>query len=204
MKPVIHLEVPGDARKVLLHCCCAPCSSAIVECLLDNGVRPTLFFCNPNIYPREEYERRKTECIRHARRLGLDFVDDDYDHDGWVAEMCGLEGEPERGARCLRCFTTRLRRAARYAADHGFALFTTTLASSRWKDLNQINMAGRVVAGEVPGVVFWEQNWRRGGLQERRRELIAAYDFYNQTYCGCEYSMRSAAEHHPTISPDKK
>ena len=72
MKPVIHLDVPGDAREVLLHCCCAPCSSAIVECLLDNGVRPTLFFCNPNIYPREEYERRKTECIRHARRLGLD------------------------------------------------------------------------------------------------------------------------------------
>ena len=61
-----------------------------------------------------------------------------------------------------------------------------------------------MAAGEVPGVVFWEQNWRRGGLQERRRELIAAYDFYNQTYCGCEYSMRSAAEHHPTISPDKK
>lgn len=115
MKPEIHLDVPGGVKNVLLHCCCAPCSSAIVECLLDNGVCPTLFFCNPNIYPREEYERRKAECIRHAGRLGLDFVDADYDHDGWVAEMRGLENEPERGARCLRCFTSRLRRTARYA-----------------------------------------------------------------------------------------
>ena len=113
MKPEIHLDVPGGVKNVLLHCCCAPCSSAIVECLLDNGVRPTLFFCNPNIYPREEYERRKAECIRHAGRLGLDFVDADYDHDGWVAEMRGLENEPERGERCLRCFTSRLRRTAR-------------------------------------------------------------------------------------------
>ena len=77
MKPEIHLDVPGGVKNVLLHCCCAPCSSAIVECLLDNGVCPTLFFCNPNIYPREEYERRKAECIRHAGRLGLDFVDAD-------------------------------------------------------------------------------------------------------------------------------
>ena len=173
MKPEIHLDVPGGVKNVLLHCCCAPCSSAIVECLLDNGVCPTLFFCNPNIYPREEYERRKAECIRHAGRLGLDFVDADYDHDGWVAEMRGLENEPERGARCLRCFTS-------------------TLASSRWKDLNQINEAGRAAAIEVPGVDFWEQNWRKGGLQERRRELIAEYCFYNQTYCGCEYSLRAA------------
>lgn len=192
MKPEIHLDVLGGVKKVLLHCCCAPCSSAIVECLLDNGVRPTLFFCNPNIYPREEYERRKAECIRHAGRLGLDFVDVDYDHDGWVAEMCGLENEPERGARCLRCFTSRLRRTAHYAGEQGFGLFTTTLASSRWKDLNQINAAGRTAAIEVPGVDFWEQNWRKSGLQERRRELIAEYCFYNQTYCGCEYSLRAA------------
>ena len=192
MKPEIHLDVPGGVKNVLLHCCCAPCSSAIVECLLDNGVCPTLFFCNPNIYPREEYERRKAECIRHAGRLGLDFVDADYDHDGWVAEMRGLENEPERGARCLRCFTSRLRRTARYAGEQGFSLFTTTLASSRWKDLNQINEAGRAAAIEVPGFDFWEQNWRKGGLQERRRELIAEYCFYNQTYCGCEYSLRAA------------
>lgn len=194
MKPNVKLEVPNGRREVLLHCCCAPCSSAIVECLLDNGIRPTLFFYNPNIYPRGEYDRRKAECIRHAERLGLDFVGGDYDHDRWVRAMCGLEREPERGARCLRCFIDRLRVAARYAAEHGFDLFTTTLASSRWKSLDQINEAGRVAAGEMPGVMFWEQNWRKGGLQERRRELIAEYCFYNQSYCGCEYSMRPAAE----------
>ena len=194
MKPVLRPEVPEGQRVVLLHCCCAPCSSAIVECLLDNGIRPTLFFYNPNIYPREEYERRKAECIRHAERLGLDFVDGDYDHALWQDAVQGLEGEPERGARCLRCFIVRLRVAARYAAAHGFRVLATTLASSRWKNLDQINEAGRTAAGEVEGVTFWEQNWRKGGLQERRRELIAEYRFYNQTYCGCEYSLRNSEE----------
>lgn len=194
MKPVLRPEVPEGQREVLLHCCCAPCSSAIVECLLDNGIRPTLFFYNPNIYPREEYERRKAECIRHAERLGLDFIDGDYDHTLWQDAVRGLEGEPERGARCLRCFIVRLRVAARYAAAHGFRVLATTLASSRWKNLDQINEAGRTAAGEVEGVTFWEQNWRKGGLQERRRELIAEYRFYNQIYCGCEYSLRNSEE----------
>ncbi|MCD7711003.1 MAG: epoxyqueuosine reductase QueH [Porphyromonadaceae bacterium] len=192
MKPVIHLTVPGGVREVLLHCCCAPCSSAIVECLLDNDVRPTLFFCNPNIFPEEEYLRRKNECVRHATALGLAFVDADDNHDRWVAEMQGLEEEPERGRRCLRCFTMRLRETARYAAEHGFSLFATTLASSRWKDLAQIRAAGCAVAAEFPGVEFWDRNWRKEGLQERRRELIAAYRFYNQSYCGCDYSLRGA------------
>ena len=194
MKPVLRPKVPEGRREVLLHCCCAPCSSAIVECLLDNGIRPTLFFYNPNIYPREEYERRKAECIRHAERMRLDFVDGDYDHTLWQDAVRGLEGEPERGARCLRCFIVRLRVAARYAAAHGFRVLATTLASSRWKNLDQINEAGRTAAGEVEGVTFWEQNWRKGGLQERRRELIAEYRFYNQIYCGCEYSLRNSEE----------
>ncbi|MBQ8424231.1 MAG: epoxyqueuosine reductase QueH [Coprobacter sp.] len=190
MKPRVNLEVPGGADRVLLHCCCAPCSSAIVECLLDNGVRPTLYFYNPNIYPEEEYQRRKSECVRHATLLGLEVIDADYEHERWLGDIRGLEHEPERGARCLRCFVVRLRATALYAATHGYGVITTTLASSRWKVLDQINEAGRSAVADVPDVIFWEQNWRRGGLQERRRELIAEYAFYNQTYCGCEYSMR--------------
>ncbi len=190
MKSKITLNVPGDCKDVLLHCCCAPCSSAIVECMLYNNIRPTLYFCNPNIYPMDEYLRRKDECERHAHLLGLDVVDADYDHDAWVDAMRGFEQEPERGARCLRCFTTRLRATAQYAVRHGFSVITTTLASSRWKSLEQINAAGRMAVADFPTVCYWEQNWRKGGLQERRRELIAEYAFYNQNYCGCEYSMR--------------
>ena len=186
----IQSPLPGDSR-VLLHSCCAPCSSAIVECMMANGLRPTVFYYNPNIYPREEYDIRKQEAIRFTTSLGLDFVDADYDHSAWLDDVQGLEGEPERGRRCLQCFTLRLTATARYAARHGFRVFTTTLASSRWKSLDQINEAGRRAAALCPGTIFWEQNWRKGGLQERRNQLLREYGFYNQQYCGCEFSLRA-------------
>ena len=183
--------------KVLLHTCCAPCSSAIIECLMQNGIRPTIYYCNPNIFPREEYEIRKDECTRYAQALGLDIVDADYDHENWLEAVKGLEDEPERGGRCLRCFKLRLLRTAEYAQANGFKVITTTLASSRWKSLDQINEAGEwackeVSAGhDVPEVVWWDRNWRKGGLQERRLQIIKEYAFYNQLYCGCEFSQNS-------------
>ena len=249
---------------VLLHTCCAPCSSAIIEALLLNGITPVIYYCNPNIYPQEEYEIRKNECTRYAESLGLEIVDADYDHDNWLAQMKGLENEPERGGRCLKCFKLRLLRTAEYARQRGIKVITTTLASSRWKSLDQINEAGEwacrqltsiydsrlgedgFTAGrvfEAPGrfsavssasarcsenieaaatpdpnesewsacptgavgdsrlgvdmvppgnaVTWWNINWRKGGLQERRLEIIRQYGFYNQLYCGCEFSMRN-------------
>lgn len=183
--------VPGGEDKVLLHTCCAPCSSAIVECLLQHGIRPTIFYCNPNIYPLEEYLKRKDECTRYARSLRLEIVDADYDHEGWLVCVKGLEGEPERGARCLKCFRMRLRKTAEYARDHGFKVITTTLASSRWKSLEQIEAAGLDACADIPDVTFWTQNWRKGGLSERRVAIIKEMNFYNQTYCGCEFSLRN-------------
>ena len=88
----------------------------------------------------------------------------------------------------VQCFKMRLLQTARYALEHGFTTFTTTLASSRWKSLEQINEAGRWASEQVEGVTFWEQNWRKGGLQERRNQLLKEYGFYNQQYCGCEFS----------------
>lgn len=184
------LEVPHGTDKVLLHTCCAPCSSAIIECMMRHGIRPTIYYCNPNIFPLEEYLIRKDECARYARSLDLDIIDADYDHERWKQEVRGLEGEPERGARCLICFKLRLVTAARYAHVHGFPVMTTTLMSSRWKSLEQINEAGRFATSLFPDVTWWEQNWRKGGLSERRVEIIKEYRFYNQQYCGCEYSMR--------------
>ncbi len=177
-------------KKVLLHSCCAPCSSAIIEWMLKNGIRPTVFYYNPNIYPREEYEIRKAEAIRFVTAQGLDFVDADYDYEHWRKAVVGLEQEPERGKRCLQCFTLRLMETAKYGVEHGFEAFTTTLASSRWKSLEQINEAGRRAASQYPSIVFWDQNWRKGGLQERRNQLLKEYGFYNQQYCGCEFSMQ--------------
>ena len=179
----------NDAREVLLHACCAPCSSAIIECLMFNNIRPTVFYYNPNIYPFEEYEIRKQESIRQVTALGLKWIDGDYNHSQWAACVVGLEGEPERGARCLQCFKMRLKAAAQCAVDEGIDVFTTTLASSRWKSLPQIETAGKWAQEQVPGSLFWAQNWRKGGLQERRNFLLHEGAFYNQLYCGCEYSM---------------
>lgn len=264
MKKKSEIQAPMGETTVLLHTCCAPCSSAIIEALLLNGITPVIYYCNPNIYPQEEYEIRKNECTRYAESLGLEIVDADYDHDNWLAQMKGLENEPERGGRCLKCFKLRLLRTAESARQRGIKVITTTLASSRWKSLDQINEAGEwacrqltsiydsrlgvevFTAGrvfEAPGrfsavssasarcsenieaaaapdpnesewsacptgavgdsrlgvdmvppgnaVTWWNINWRKGGLQERRLEIIRQYGFYNQLYCGCEFSMRN-------------
>ena len=184
--------VPEACREVLLHACCAPCSSAIVEWMLGHGVRPTIFYYNPNIFPLEEYEIRKNESKRHAESLGIRWIDGDYDHEAWREGVCGLEDEPERGSRCQQCFVLRLTRAAQEARQLGLRFFTTTLASSRWKSLEQINRAGHLAEQAVEGTTFWDQNWRKGGLQDRRNQLLKDYGFYNQQYCGCEFSQRTS------------
>ena len=187
----------GGCTQVLLHACCAPCSSAIVEWMLANGVRPTIYYFNPNIYPQQEYTIRKEESKRHAESLGLTWIDGDYDHQSWRCYVAGLEHEPERGGRCQQCFNMRLLAAARKARELGIIHFTTTLASSRWKSLEQITLAGQAAQASVPGTVFWAQNWRKGGLSDRRNELLRQYGFYNQQYCGCEFSMSAERQQQP-------
>ena len=199
------IQAPMGETTVLLHTCCAPCSSAIIEAMMKNGITPVIYYCNPNIYPQEEYEIRKNECTRYAQSLGLEIVDADYDHDNWLEAIRGMEDEPERGGRCLKCFKLRLLRTAEYAAGRGIKVITTTLASSRWKSLDQINEAGLWACRQVQEalernnnqavppydcVIWWDRNWRKNGLQERRLQIIKEYDFYNQLYCGCEFSMR--------------
>jgi predicted adenine nucleotide alpha hydrolase (AANH) superfamily ATPase len=174
--------------KLLLHTCCAPCSAAIIEYLLALEIRPVLFYFNPNIDPLAEYEMRKNECTRYAQLLGLEIIDGDYDHKKWLQTIAGFENEPERGKRCLFCLKMRLLAAARLAFEKGLDTFATTLASSRWKSLEQIDEAGNWAAGQFPGIRFWGKNWRKGGLSERRRILLQTNGFYNQTYCGCEFS----------------
>ena len=229
---MLKVEAPGGAREILLHACCAPCSGAILECLRESGVAPVVFFSNSNIYPREEYDLRLAELRRYAATMGVELVEDEYDHEAWLEAVRGLEREPERGARCAACFRFRLARAARYAISRGLPVVATTLASSRWKDLDQVNAAGAIaceaatavasenrshprlrkregpddeVVGRGPAqpdvfggwlpqneaaiaVGFWPQNWRRGGLQERRNEVVREQGFYNQNWCGCEFS----------------
>ena len=214
------IVVPEGCSRVLLHACCAPCSSAIVEWLLAHHIEPVIYYFNPNIYPEEEYEIRKNESKRHAESLGIRWIDEDrrgvtgdglrvtgYGHEEWRCAVKGLEKEPERGKRCGACFYHRLLATARKAQELGIPFFATTLASSRWKNLEQVNAAGYKAAAAVtgyglpvtdspspithhPSPIFWAQNWRKDGLQDRRNALLKEYKFYNQQYCGCEFSIR--------------
>ena len=192
MKMSKNIIIPEGLSEVLLHACCAPCSSAIVEWMLSHDIRPVIFYFNPNIYPEAEYLIRKAESKRHAQQLGLQWIDDDYDHKLWLQEVCGLEDVPERGARCLQCFRYRMHATALKAQQLGIRHFTTTLASSRWKSQQQIDDAGHYAESIVPDTTYWAQNWRKGGLYERRNQLLKEFNFYNQQYCGCEFSIRPA------------
>ncbi|MDR1373128.1 MAG: epoxyqueuosine reductase QueH [Dysgonamonadaceae bacterium] len=173
--------------KLLLHTCCAPCSAAIIEYLLQRDIRPVLFYFNPNISPKEEYEKRKNELDKYTCSIGIKTIDGDYNHELWLNAISGLESEPERGRRCLKCFHFRLFATAKLANDKGFDTVATTLGSSRWKNINQIADAGKSAVEQFPKLTFWDKNWRKEGLTVRRAILLRENGFYNQTYCGCEF-----------------
>ena len=180
----------ADDMRVLLHSCCAPCSGAMIEEMHSAGIDVTVYFYNPNIHPRREYEIRKEENKRYAAKLGIPFVDADYDSDEWYRRAEGMEFAPERGARCTMCFDMRMERTAAYAREMGFTHFTTTNATSRWKDQDQVNDCGRRAASATDGVEYIEYDWQTEEMNARKYKINADNSFYKQEYCGCSYSLR--------------
>jgi epoxyqueuosine reductase len=189
---------PQEAnQKVLLHSCCAPCSGEVIEALYASGIDFTVFFYNPNIHPREEYEKRKRENARFAEKLGVPFIDADYDPDTWFARIKGLENEPERGKRCTECFCLRLERSALYAHENGFPILTSSFGISRWKDMDQVNACGKRAAARYDDVTYWDYDWRKGGGAVRMIEIAKREKFYRQQYCGCRFSLRRDKKTNP-------
>jgi epoxyqueuosine reductase len=183
-------EVPDNETKVLMHSCCAPCSGPLIEKMAESGIDLTIFFYNPNIHPKKEYELRKKENIRYAEKLGLDFIDADYDVQNWFSRAKGMEQEPERGVRCTMCFDMRFERTALYAFENDFKIITSSLGISRWKNMQQINDCGEKAASHYDGIKYWTYNWRKDGGGARMYELAKEEEFYKQEYCGCIYSLR--------------
>ena len=160
-----NLVLPNNGKKLLLHTCCAPCSGSIILSIQGSGIDFTIFFYNPNIHPKKEYEIRKDENIRFAEKCGVPIVDAEYDTDNWYARAKGMEFEPERGSRCAMCFDMRMERTALYAHENGFDTIATSLGISRWKDLNQVNEAGNLL-----GLQLAQKRWfclQYGNLQKR-------------------------------------
>ncbi|WP_275556256.1 epoxyqueuosine reductase QueH [Mixta sp. Marseille-Q2659] len=189
------LKLPNGSKKLLLHTCCAPCSSAVIEALMQSEIDFTIYYYNPNIHPVAEYLARKNESQKYATKLGITFIDDDYDPKMWFQRTRGLEFEPERGKRCTVCFDIRLAQTARYAAAHGYQVITSTLGISRWKNLQQVNECGLRAVEKIAGVTYWDHNWRKNGGSTRTAEITKAEGFYRQEYCGCAYSLRDTNRH---------
>ncbi|MBS9774241.1 MAG: epoxyqueuosine reductase QueH [Tenacibaculum sp.] len=186
------LQLPNNGKRLLLHSCCAPCSGEVMEAIVASGIEFTIFFYNPNIHPRKEYEIRKDENVRFAEKHNIPIIDADYDSDNWYQRAKGMEFEPERGIRCTMCFDMRFERTALYAYENGFDTITSSLGISRWKNLNQINDCGLRATKKYEGISYWTYNWRKKGGSARMLEISKREKFYMQEYCGCSYSLRDS------------
>ena len=186
------LKTLGPQRpKLLLHACCGPCSSAVLE-KLCRYFEITVLYYNPNTWPAEEYYRRGEELkkfVAQAHPLGVTVIEDHYDPQEFYTAVQGLENEPERGERCTVCYRMRLERAAQYARGHGFNWFTTTLSISPVKDPVRLNTIGCELAQQY-GLNYLQSEFRKKDGYKRSLALSAEYGLYRQDYCGCIFSKQ--------------
>ncbi len=177
--------------RVLLHSCCGPCSSAVLE-YLTQYFDVTLLWYNPNIYPREEFDRRFKTQVELIEKMGLaenvSVLAEPWKSEDYYARIKGLEDEPEGGRRCEACFRLRLIEAARLAKHYGFDYFCTTLTLSRHKDADLINRLGEEI-GRAAGVSWLPSDFKKRDGENRSVELSEKYGIYRQLYCGCEFSL---------------
>ena len=178
--------------ELLLHSCCAPCSSYVLE-YLSQYFDITVFYYNPNIYPQEEYEKRVEEQKNLLRTMQLKgkvkFLQGEYNPRIFFDSVCGMETEPEGGKRCFQCYELRLRETARFAREHGFDYFTTTLSISPYKNAAKLNEIGSKLSQEYQ-VSFLPSDFKKKNGYKRSIELSREYNLYRQDYCGCIFSVR--------------
>ncbi len=177
----------NKGASLLLHSCCAPCSSACLERLKDH-FRVTVLYYNPNIDEREEYEKRKAEQIRFLEETGwAAFLDCDYDEEAFERIAKGLEKEPERGKRCYACYALRLFKTAEIAAAGGYEYFATTLTLSPHKNAEWLNELGEKAGGKY-AVKYLFSDFKKQGGYYRSIDLSKEYGLYRQDFCGCRFS----------------
>lgn len=183
----------GKKPSLLLHVCCAPCSSAVLERLLAY-FEITIYYYNPNISPYEEYEKRILELKRLLGELSIldevDVIEGIYDNEKFIELSKGLESEREGGIRCTKCYYLRLESTAKVAKENGFDYFTTTLSISPYKDASKLNQIGEVLEHQY-GVSYLYSDFKKKDGYKRSIELSRIYKLYRQDYCGCIYSKEA-------------
>jgi predicted adenine nucleotide alpha hydrolase (AANH) superfamily ATPase len=172
-------------KKIVLLSCCAPCSVAVIEKLIEEKRNFKVVFYNPNIHPHLEYEKRRDEQKALSERFGVEFIELEYEPKAWFEAVKGLENEPERGSRCSICFYMRLERVMRYAKENGYTCVASVLGVSRYKNLEQVDAAAKK-ASEKTGVPYLQIEGRKNGMQDKRMALINELALYSQNYCGCK------------------
>ena len=180
-------------KKLLLHSCCGPCSSGVIEGLLDE-YDVTVYYYNPNIYPKEEFDKRASEQLKYLKIMNLPCIVGEYEDKKYYDAVKGLEGEPEGGLRCAECFKLRLLATAKYAKEHGYDVFTTTMSVSPHKDFELLNKIGKVVSDEVGVDYLWANFKKKDGYLKSIRNS-QKYGLYRQNYCGCVFSLNLNTEH---------
>ncbi|MBR6642133.1 MAG: epoxyqueuosine reductase QueH [Lachnospiraceae bacterium] len=184
----------GEKPSLLLHSCCAPCSSYVLEYLAPY-FNICDFYYNPNISPKKEYEDRKEELVRLIREMGLStevtFLEGTYQPEEFFAMAKGLEDLPEGGERCFKCYEMRLRESAKIAKERGTEYFATTLTISPLKNAQKLNEIGERLAEEY-GVKYLPSDFKKKNGYKRSVELSAQYELYRQNYCGCVFSKLQA------------
>lgn len=173
-------------QRLLLHSCCGPCSTVVIERLKER-FDVTVFYFNPNIEPRDEYEKRKAEQKKVCAFHGVSFVDGDYDNEDWRNFVKGLENEPEGGKRCEKCFVFRLKRTAELAKARDFDLFATTLSVSPHKNTEVINRVGEQISKDVQ-IEFLPESFKKKDGYLRSIQISKDLNLYRQNYCGCDFS----------------
>ncbi|MFQ6107838.1 MAG: epoxyqueuosine reductase QueH [Thermoplasmata archaeon] len=172
--------------RLLLHTCCAPCSTWSIE-ILRKEYDITCFFYNPNIQPREEYDARVAEARRFSSIAGVGLIEGEYSVEEWESRVKGHEDDPEGGQRCRICYRLRLEETSWRAGDEGFDVFSTTLTISPHKDSGVINDIGEKV-GRAIGVPFLPLDLKKGDGFRKSVEMSRQHNLYRQDYCGCVYS----------------
>ena len=183
-------KAQNKREKLLLHACCAPCSSYCIE-LLKNHFEITIFFYNPNMDTLEEYNKRAEEQKRFCAIEGVNCIIADYDKQDFLSLVKGLENEKEGGFRCEKCFSLRLNKTANYAKENGYDYFATTLTVSPLKNAELINKIGLQIESEV-GAKYLPTDFKKRGGYLKSVELSKEYGLYRQNYCGCEFSKEKA------------
>lgn len=187
-KVIKEIEASGKKPTLLIHACCAPCSSYVLEYLAEY-FEITLYFYNPNISPESEHDFRFSELVRYVRERGYQITvqNASYEPDRFFEAARGLEKEPEGGKRCAECYRLRLSESGRYAKEHGFDFFTTTLSISPHKNAGWLNEIGGEISDEL-GIEYLYSDFKKKNGYKRSIELSREYGLYRQDYCGCIYS----------------